>query len=42
MITVPEKRCPSFHSGNVKGNWTHLVQKNLRQGGEINTVFRLS
>ena len=30
-----------FHSVNVKGNWTHLAQKNSRPGAKINTIFRL-
>ena len=31
-----------FHSINVKGNWTHLPEKNSRAGARINAIFRLS
>ena len=31
-----------FHSVNVKGNWTHLAEKNSQPGANINTKFRLS
>ena len=30
-----------FHSVNVKGNWTHLTEKNTRPGAKITTTFRL-
>ena len=29
-------------SVNVKGNWTHLAEKNSQPGTKINTNFRLS
>ena len=28
-----------FHSLDIKGNWTHLAQKNRQQGAKINTIF---
>ena len=31
-----------FHFGNVKGNWTHLVQKNSQSGAKVTTIFKLS
>ena len=32
----------NFFCKNVKGNSTHLTQKNSRPGAKINTIFRLS
>ena len=32
----------SFHSVNVKENWTHLAEKNSQPGAKITTIFRLS
>ena len=29
-----------FHSINVKGNWTHLAEKNSRPGAKITAIFR--
>ena len=31
-----------FYRVNINGNWTYLVQENLRPGAKINTIFRLS
>ena len=31
-----------FHSVNVKGNWTHLAEKNSLPGAKITTIFSLS
>ena len=30
-----------FHPVNIKGNWTHLAEKNSRLRAKINAIFRL-